>query len=121
MRKLPKWLRIKICADPTHRKKHKSKIAGRASQREVSGVTTSVPDMSESEKRIVAATITGLTKVQRNSPTNSGTIVSGTGNAIAGKAATIAATRAASSAGSTRKLQSDDVSQVTYDHLGNEL
>ena len=32
-----------------------------------------------------------------------------------------AATRAANSTGPTRQLQSDDVSEITYDHLGNEL
>ena len=76
--------------------------------------------MSDSEKRIVAATITGLAKVQRESPSTNGTTISG--SAIAGRAAVIAAAnKAANSAGSVRQSQSDDVSQITYDHLGNEI
>ena len=93
MAKLPKWLKKKICSDPTHRKKHKSKIDDRVSQRGVSSVTTTSPNMSESEKRIVAATINGLAKVHRNSNASISTIVSGTGSAIAGRGATIAAIR----------------------------
>ena len=90
MVKLPKWLRKKICSDPSHRKKHKSKIDDRVSQRSVKSVVTDATDMSESERRIVAATINGLAKVQRNSPQSS--VVTGTGSAIAGRGAIIAAT-----------------------------
>ena len=89
-----------------------TQVEDQLSQSGVSGITA--PDMSDSEKRIVAATITGLAKVQRTSPANVGTIVSGTGSAIAGRAATMAATR------SIQQLQADDISQVAYDHLGNE-
>ena len=120
MAKLPKWLRKKICSDPTHRKRHKSKIDDRVSKRGVNSITATAPDMSDSEKRIVAATITGLAKVQRESPSTNGTTISG--SAIAGRAAVIAAAnKAANSAGSVRQSQSDDVSQITYDHLGNEI
>ena len=120
MVKLPKWLRKKICSDPSHRKKHKSKIDDRVSQRSVKSVVTDATDMSESERRIVAATINGLAKVQRNSPQSS--VVTGTGSAIAGRGAIIAATRAAHAAGSqTRQSLPDEISQVTYDHLGNEI
>ena len=76
--------------------------------------------MSESERRIVAATINGLARVNRNSPPQS--VVSGAGSAIAGRGAVIAAARAANAAGSqTRQSLPDQISQVTYDHLGNEI
>ena len=118
MAKLPKWLRKKICTDPGHKKKHKSKIDERVSQRGVSNVTSTSSAMSESEKRIVAATINGLARVNRNTSV----APSGSGSAIAGRGATVAATRAANSAGSqVRQQTNDDMSQVTYDHLGNEI
>ena len=66
-----------------------SKIDDRVSQRSVRSVVTDATDMSESERRIVAATINVLAKVQRNSPQSS--VVTGTGNAIAGRGAIIAA------------------------------
>ena len=120
MAKLPKWLRRKICSDSSHRKKQKSKIEDRVSQRSVRSVETDATDMSESERRIVAATINGLARVNRNSPPQS--VVSGAGSAIAGRGAVIAAARAANAAGSqTRQSLPDQISQVTYDHLGNEI
>ena len=120
MAKLPKWLRRKICSDPSHRKKQKTKIEDRVSQRSVRSVASDITDMSVSERRIVAATINGLARVNRNSPSQS--VASSTGSAIAGRGAVIAAARAANAVGSqTRQSLPDEISQVTYDHLGNEI
>lgn len=99
--KLPRFMRKKIRDDPDHKKKNHTDMNEKTRKRQIKEVSTSSTgktaddELSPAEKRIVAATITGLAHM---------TSKKGNG-APAGRAAVIA------------KVQKS----TTYDHLGNEI